>query len=111
MRDRDIDRAAFELLDDATAGRGQQPQRRARRVAGKRSRERPDQRNLGIFGHVGGEYRRARRRLEPGAEAQRRLDMLNRRGDQRRDFASPRGRLHPGRSAHEQLVGEKPSEA
>ena len=111
MRDRDIDRAALELLGDAAPGRRQQAQRRARRGASERPRERPDQRDFGVFRHAGGEYRCAPGRVETGTESQRRLDMLDRRGDQRRDLVSPRGRLHARRSAHEQLVGEKPSEA
>ena len=30
--------------------------------------------------------------------------------DQRRDLARPRGRLHAGRGAHEQIVGEQPAQ-
>jgi hypothetical protein len=111
MRDRDIHRAALELLGDAAAGRRQQAQRRARRLAGKRPGQRPDQRNLGVFSHAGGEGRGARGRVEPGAEAQRRLDMLDRRGHELRDFPRSRGWLHAGRGAHEQLIAEKASEA
>ena len=53
----------------------------------------------------------AGRRVEAGAEVERRLDLLDRRRDQRRDLAGPRGRLHAVRGAHEQIVGEQPAQA
>ena len=37
--------------------------------------------------------------------------MLDRRRDQRRDLARPRGRLHAGRGAHEQIVGKQAAQA
>jgi hypothetical protein len=106
-----FDRAVLELLDEATAGRRQQAQSRIRRLASERPRKWPDQRDLRVFGHAGGEGRRARSRVEADAEAQRRLDMLDCRGDQRRDLARPRGRFHPDRGAYEEFVGEKTPEA
>ena len=77
----------------------------------KRRGEAPDQRDLGIFGHAGGEDAGALRRVEADAEIERRLDLLDRGRDQRRDLARARGRLHAGRGAHEQIVGEEAAQA
>ena len=101
MRDGDIDLAAFELLDRFVAGGGGQAQSRIGGLFGKGAGESADKGNFGVFGHAGGEDPGAFRRVEAGAEVQRRLDMLDRRRDQGRDLAGPGGRLHAGRGAHE----------
>ena len=106
MRDRDIDRAAVELFGGIAAIERGQPQPRPRRLRRERAGQPLDQRDLGIFRHSSREDGTACGRVETGPEVQRRLDMLDRRRDQRRDFARPRGRFHAGRVAHEQFVGE-----
>ncbi len=111
MGDGDIDRAAVELLGGIDAGQRRQAQRRPRGLLGEGLGEAPDQRHLGIFGHAGGEDPRALCRIEADAEVERGLDMLDRRRDQRGDLARPRGRLHAGRGAHEQIVGKQAAQA
>jgi len=74
--DGNIDRAVVELLDGFVAARRQKAQRRAGRLASKGPGELPDQRDLGVFGHPGGEDRGAFRRVEPGAEVERCLDRI-----------------------------------
>ncbi len=111
MRDGDIDRAAVELFGGVAAVQRRQPQSRPRRLRRERAGQPVDQRDLGVFRHSRRENRAARRRVETGSEVQRRLDMLDGRRDQRRDFARPRRRFHAGRVAHEQIVGEQFAQA
>ena len=79
MRDRDIDHAALELIGGIGPDERQEAQCRARRLFGKGTGERADQRDLGIFGHASGEDAGALGRVEAGAEIERRLDLLDRR--------------------------------
>ena len=104
MGDRDIDHIAFELLGRLGTADRQQAQRRLRRGPPEGGGERAGQRDLGIFGHAGGEDALAGGGVEFGAGVERRLDIGDRRGNQRRDLARPRGRLHALRGAHEQVV-------
>ena len=101
MGDGDIDRAAVELLGGVGAGQWRQAQGRPGGLIGKGRGEAPDQGHLGIFGHAGGEDPGALCRIETDAEVERRLDMLDRCGDQGRDLAGAGGRLHAARGADE----------
>ena len=111
MRDRDIDRAALQLFCGFAAVQWQKAQGRSGRLARKGFGETADQRDLGVFPHAGGECGEAGRRIEAGAEVERRLDLLDRRRDQRRDLTCPRGRFHAVRGAHEEFVREQAAQA
>ena len=78
----------------------QSEKRRGRFPRCGRSAQGLDQCDLSVLGHAGGKCRCARGRVEPGAEAQRRLDMLDCRGDQRRNLARPRGNKDLGLSSY-----------
>ncbi len=107
MCDRDVDRAAVELLGGLCAGHRRQAQRRLGSLPGKVLGKAPDECDLGILGHAGGENACACCRIEADAEVERRLDVFDCGRDERGDLARTSGRLHPIGGADEQIVGKE----
>ena len=82
-----------------------------RRLAREGLGEAADQRDLGVFAHAGGEGGEAGRRVKAGAEVERRFDLLDGGGNQRRDLACAGGRLHAALGAHKEVVGKEAAQA
>ena len=69
--------------------------------------EAADQRDLGVFGHPGGEDAGALGRVERRLQVQGGFDTLDCRLDQRGDLAGLSGGLHAGGGADKQIVVEQ----